>query len=106
MLLAFGFDIVCFNFFRLVVDSFVYQLANSLFVIDSFVNQLTDSLVVGDKGFDFQLVRLFSKSYFTWDLGNGDAILSLEPDFNFAPISTGQKVTLTPTYGVALKIKF
>ena len=43
---------------------------------------------------------------FAWNLGNGDAILSLQPDFNFMPISTGQKVTPTPTYGVGINIQF
>jgi len=47
-----------------------------------------------------------ASDFASWNLGNGDAILSLQPDFNFTPISTGQKVALTPTYGVGLKIKF
>ena len=43
--------------------------------------------------------------YALWNLGNGDAFLALEPDFRLEPI-LNKGLTLTPTYGIGLKLKF
>jgi TM2 domain-containing membrane protein YozV len=42
----------------------------------------------------------------SWELGNGDAYLSVEPDFKIMTIHVNQSATLTPTYGMGVKIKF
>ena len=41
-----------------------------------------------------------------FDIGKGDSYLALEPDFRLEPVGVSQKATMTPTYGVGIKLKF
>jgi TM2 domain-containing membrane protein YozV len=47
-----------------------------------------------------------SNAGLSWELGNGNAYLSVEPDFKITPVHVNQSATLTPTYGMGVKIKF
>jgi len=44
-----------------------------------------------------------ARGFLSWDIGSNDAFLSLQPEFNFTPISSYQ---VAPTYGLGLKLKF
>ena len=47
-----------------------------------------------------------ANGFVSCDLGNGGAYLALEPEYKLTPIHVSQGVTLAPTYGVGLKLKF
>jgi len=52
------------------------------------------------------VIKNRANRYLSWNLGNGDAVLALQPVFDLAPASFNSNAAFEPTIGLGLKLKF